>query len=327
MASVHQPSIRAQTAAHDVSIRSSTIDVADHRGWASHSMSRSWQTMDDSENARTGPSALGSRPATARALPGRRRGPRRATASAKFLVVDVIAEHDVEAHQERPGEGHPGLGSSATVQYREGAAPQIVVRAGGEGGGLAEDPAEERVALLGDLAEALFVGGGVDGRGQADVTHDVLAVREAWERAQHQHGGERRQRTHPGMGEQEPGARIGGDLGRDSLVELVDPRRQSGEQLEAVIAASRGVREKSEGAQLRKTPLGPQGRAQGEALVEGDRLQAVLNHRAHPDETDAMRDQGAPIARGRIGNPDGWEAVMLEEIEEVPSVPPIGLRL
>jgi hypothetical protein len=58
-ASVHQPSIRARTAAHDVSIRSSTIAATDRRGWASHSVSRSWQTIDNPENARTGTSACG----------------------------------------------------------------------------------------------------------------------------------------------------------------------------------------------------------------------------------------------------------------------------
>jgi hypothetical protein len=70
-----------------------------------------------------------------------------------------------------------------------------------------------------------------------------------------------------------------------------------------------------------------QRRAESQPLVEGDRLQAVLDHRPHPDEPDAVRDQGAQITRAGIGDPHRWEAVVLEEVEEVPSVAPIGLCL
>jgi len=112
-ASVHQPSIRAQTTAHDVSIRSSTIDGADRRGWASHSVSRSWQTIDHLENARTGTSALGSDPRSGRALHDGHRevlASGRGAAAPKFRVVNLIAQHDVETHKELAGQGDCGLG-------------------------------------------------------------------------------------------------------------------------------------------------------------------------------------------------------------------------
>ena len=131
MANVHQPSIRARTAAHDISIRSSTIAGSARRGWASHSVSRSWQTIDDPENARTGPSAWGDRSAIARALfdgEGRVPGRSRAPASAKLLVVDLVAEHDIETHEELTSKGDFRLGPAATLPNGEVATPKIVVR-------------------------------------------------------------------------------------------------------------------------------------------------------------------------------------------------------
>src|SRR5262249_15033136 len=155
-ASVHQPSIRARAAAHDVSIRSSTIDTANRRGWAPHSMSRSWQTIDHPENARTGTSAVGSGPALARRLHDERDrwGVTRDTPkAAELVIVNLIAEHDVEADEELAGESHLGLGPPASMEDGEVAAPKIVIAARGEGRRLPQDPAEEGIALLGDLAE------------------------------------------------------------------------------------------------------------------------------------------------------------------------------
>ena len=68
----------------------------------------------------------------------------------------------------------------------------------------------------------LFVGGGVDGGGQADVTHNVLGVWEARDRAQDEDGGQGGQGADPRMREQPSGARVRVDDTRDLLVELVD---------------------------------------------------------------------------------------------------------
>ena len=191
----------------------------------------------------------------------------------------------------------------------------------------APHPAEQGVALLGDLAESLFVGGRVDRGGQTDVAHDMLTIGEAREGAQDEHGGERRQGADSRMREQELDAGIGARDGGDVRVELVDPRRQPGEQRQAVIASARRVRGQGQGLQLGEPPLGPQRRVERQPLVEGDRLQAVLDHRPHPDQPDAVRDQGAPIPGVGIGDPHRGEAVVLEQVEQVPGVAPIGLRL
>src|SRR3981189_2697173 len=103
---VHQPSIRARDAAHDVVFdrrRSS-----DRRGWASQSVSRSRTTINPPENARTGTVAV--RP-TRRLRPLRpwlHRSARELEASAsasaaELVVIDLVAQHDVEPDEKAPG--------------------------------------------------------------------------------------------------------------------------------------------------------------------------------------------------------------------------------
>ena len=231
-------------------------------------MTRSWQTIDHSENARTGPSALGSRLAAPCALHERRRRPGRLSAPAKFFVVDLITEHEVETHQELAGESDPGLRPPAAVQDREVAAPQIVVRPGGKRSGLAQDPAQERVALLRNRPESVFVSRSIDGGSQADVAYDMLAVRKARHRPQDEHGCQGCEWTDARMGEPPPGARVRGDDGGDPLIELVDSLRQPGEQIETVIATTPGVRRQGQGVQSGEPMLGPQLRAERQALIE-----------------------------------------------------------
>jgi hypothetical protein len=145
----------------------------------------------------------------------------RAAATPKLGIVDVITEHDVEAHQELPGEGDPGPGTSAAMQNGEVATSQILIGTGREGRGLAEHPPEERAALLGDLSEALFIGGRRDGRGQADVTDDVLAIGEARDGSEDKNGRQRRQGADAWVGEQELGAGVVTRDRRDLFIELV----------------------------------------------------------------------------------------------------------
>src|SRR4029450_8785359 len=162
-------------------MRSSTIATSDRRGWASHSMSRSWQTIDHPENARTGPSVSGGRLATARALcdcHGRVRCAGGAAAPAELLIVDLITKHDIQAYEELTGEGHLCFRPPASMQDCEVAAPKIVVRPRGQWRRLAQHPAKERITLLGDLAEVVFVGRSVDHAGQANVTTDIDAKRQ-----------------------------------------------------------------------------------------------------------------------------------------------------
>ena len=70
------------------------------------------------------------------------------------------------------------------------------------GRGLPENEAEERAALLGNLAEPVLVGRGMEGRGQADIADDMLAVGEAAHRPQDHDGGQGSQGPDAGVGQQ-----------------------------------------------------------------------------------------------------------------------------
>jgi len=145
-------------------------------------VSRSLATIDHPENARTGTAA---RPRVLASdvlgLRGARMEVRArdAAAPSELGVVNLIANHDEEADEELAGHGHAGLGATPAMDQRAVDPVQVVIGAGGQWSGLAEDPAEQRAALLGDLAQVAGVRRGAHGGGQADVAHDVLASREA----------------------------------------------------------------------------------------------------------------------------------------------------
>lgn len=135
VAGVHQSSIRAQAAAHDVSIRSSTSARCDRRGWASQSVSRSWRTINHPENARTGTSALGDRAAPRARHDGRHTSRLLgcSATTAELVVIDAITEHDVEPDEEFTRERDFCLGSAASMQDGEVATAKVIVYARGEG--------------------------------------------------------------------------------------------------------------------------------------------------------------------------------------------------
>jgi hypothetical protein len=188
------------------------------------------------------------------------------------------------------------------MQNREVVTSQIIIGTDREGRGLAEHPAQERAALLGDLSEALSIGGRRDGRGQADVTDDVLAIGEARDGSEGKNDCQRRQGADSWVGEQELGAGVVARYRRDLLIELVDAGGQPGEELEAVIPPAGSVRGKWERLQLGEAVPRPQFRPERQPLTEGDRLQAVFHHRAHAHPADTMCDEGAAITRRHQGS-------------------------
>ena len=171
---VHQPSIRAREAAHDVVF--DRRRSADRRGWASQSVSRSLATINHPENARTGTAAV--RP-TRRSRPLRPRLHRSSreleaitwdsTSAAELVVVDVVTQHNVEADEQAPGQRHLRFGPAAPPEDREVDALERGIAAGRERSRLAEHPAQERAALLADVPQPVLVGGRIDGGRQPDV--------------------------------------------------------------------------------------------------------------------------------------------------------------
>src|SRR5262245_46253821 len=108
---------------------------------------------------------------------------------------------------------------------------------------------------------------------------------------------------------------------------VVDMAVQPVEQLEAVIPPPASVRQQHKCLQLSQALARPQRRSEGQPLIQGDRVQTVFDHRPDADESEPMFDERAQIARRRIGNPHHGEAVVLQEIQEVPCIAAIGLDL
>src|SRR6267143_6743853 len=129
--------------------------------------------MDYPEHARTGTSAVGGSSQSAPSLP---RGRGRPAPPTELVIVDLIAQHNEQPHEELAGDGDCCLLAPASMHEREVGALEVGIHAGGMRGGLSEGEAEEGAALLGDVAQMIFIGRGVQGGGQADVADDVLAV-------------------------------------------------------------------------------------------------------------------------------------------------------
>ena len=99
---------------------------------------------------------------------GRRVKPGRPAPPAELVIVNLVTQHNEQPHEELAGHGDFGFGASAPMP--EGAVDplEVGIQAGGMPRGLPEDEAQERTALLGDAAEVIFLGRGVQGRSEAD---------------------------------------------------------------------------------------------------------------------------------------------------------------
>ena len=84
--------------------------------------------------------------------------------AAELVVVDLIAQHDVEPDEEAPGQGHLRFGPAAPPEDGEVDALESSIASGRERSRLTEHPAQERAALLADMpsrylsADALTAG-------------------------------------------------------------------------------------------------------------------------------------------------------------------------
>src|SRR5262245_46448318 len=134
--------------------------------------------MNDLEHAHTGTHALGTTESIQDLLCGSVGGYWPA-APTELVVVDLVAPHDEEPHEELPGDGDFGFGTPAPMEEGEVGPPEVGIHPGRMRRGLTEGETEERAALLGNVTEVILVGGGIQGGSQADVADHVLAVGEA----------------------------------------------------------------------------------------------------------------------------------------------------
>src|SRR6266571_5961913 len=111
--------------------------------------------MDDPEHARTGTSAVGRGIQSATSL---RRDGSWTAPSLELVIVDLIAQHNEEAHEQLARDGDFGFRAPAPMHEGAVGPLEVGVHASGMRGGLPEDEAEQRAALLGDVAEVILVG-------------------------------------------------------------------------------------------------------------------------------------------------------------------------
>src|SRR4029453_1407234 len=80
-------------------------------------------------------------------------------AATELVVVDLVAQHDEQPHEQLPGDRDLGFGAPAPMHDREVGSLEVDIHAGGMRRSLTEGEPEQRAALLGDVAEMILVGG------------------------------------------------------------------------------------------------------------------------------------------------------------------------
>src|SRR2546425_11725099 len=91
------------------------------------------KTMNHPEHARTGTSAVGRWTQSATSLP-RGDGESPTPAPLEFVIVDLIAQHNEQAHEELAGDGDFGFGAPAAMHERAVGALEVSIHAGSMGG-------------------------------------------------------------------------------------------------------------------------------------------------------------------------------------------------
>jgi hypothetical protein len=163
----------------------------------------------------------------------------RQCATAELVVVDLIAQQDPQSDAQLARHRDARLAEAFLLQLppiesaQRGVAPDRMHR------GFAPQAPQQRVPLLGEVAESLPAATRVLAWNQPDVTGQRLGIDEAGGVAEEYFGRERGDRTHAGVCHQS--ARLGAlrGLRTDLLIELVDVRGEMVEERLQNRAASR----------------------------------------------------------------------------------------
>src|SRR5882724_13082114 len=98
--------------------------------------------MNHPEHARTGTSAVGREIQSATSLP-RGDGRSQTPAPLELVIVDLVAQHNEEAHEQLASDRDFGFGATASMHEGEVGALEVDVHARGMRGGLPEGEAEQ----------------------------------------------------------------------------------------------------------------------------------------------------------------------------------------
>ena len=153
----------------------------------------------------------------------------------------------------------------------------------------------------------------------------MLTAGESRHGAEHQHGREGGQRADAGMSHEAAGIGIGGGGSGHMEIKRVDVAVQPLQQLGTVISPRRAWGRSTSACNWARPWRDHERRSEGQPLIQGDGVQAVFDHRPDANESESMFDERAQVAGRRIGNPNHGEAVVLQEIPEMPGVAAIGL--
>jgi hypothetical protein len=129
------------------------------------------------------------------------------------------------------------------------------------------------------------------------------------------------------MGHQALGLGMGVRGLLDLVVQPLDAGIQPAQELKALAPPARRVGRQRERLELCHARASEERWTQGEAIVEGNGVHSVLDHRPHAHEPHAMGEEGALVAHRGIRQPHGGESVVPEEVQQMSGVTPIGLRL
>src|SRR5262245_17923513 len=124
------------------------------------------------------------------------------SAPAELGIVDLITQHDEQADEELAGDRDLRFGAPPPVHEGEVRALEVGIHPRRMRGSLPEGEAEKGAALLGDVAEMMFIRRSIDSRGEANVADHVFAVREPRHGAQHDDGGQGRQGPDAGVSDE-----------------------------------------------------------------------------------------------------------------------------
>src|SRR5215470_5464339 len=191
-----------------------------------------------------------------------------------------------------------------------------------------QDPAQEAVAFLTDVAGPQAIGAGAHAWGDADVAGHMLGAGEARDVAELEDEDEGDEGSHARDRGEALDAGIGAPAGDEFGVEAADLRVEQGQEGAVVVPnATRGGRQRQALqfalAPLRKPAL-PRRWPQVAPVEQG--LEAVAERAPHPDELNAVSHELARLAQVAGRNPDGGQQVAAQQNAETVRIDAVVLE-
>lgn len=195
-------------------------------------------------------------------------------------------------------------------------AAQIIVAADGDVRGFDEQEAEQAVALLADVTEALGVATGMFAGIEAAVSGDAARAIETRDGIESVNHGESGEQAHAGMGAQAEHAGILLGALSELRFDGQDLVGQGSEQKQGMLALHGEGAGERQGGELLLAASGEEFGAEAQAMAESDGLEAVAQHGADAHETVTVTQQREDLAAGGCRDMDRGEIIVGQQIEQ-----------